>query len=292
VITGANSAVGQNLIQYISQSSTIVPTRIRAVVRDVSRADGLRPLAAEIIEVNFHDPASLREAVEGAEALVHLPGTLWPRNGESLWDANSQPAIAVIEALKSDSLKSFVYLSHPGADHHSKNGFLQAKGIAEQVILGAGFPGSILRVPMILGQGNQTLDQIIRETRRPISPVISGGATQVQPVSQTDIVAAITWAISAPLAPMRTFYITGPETITYADLLNRVARKLDKRPKILSVPRFLARLVGWALGAKNYSAAIGTNFTEHLDKRQEPREVFPFTLAPVNETLDRIFPMA
>lgn len=292
MITGANSAIGQNLIQYISQSSTIVPTRIRAVVRDVSRSENLRPLAAEIIEVNFHDPASLREAVQGAEALVHLPGTLRPRNGENLWDANSQPAIAVIEALKPDSLKSFVYLSHPGADHESKNGFLQAKGIAEQAILGAGFPGSIFRVPMILGRGNQTLEQIIQEARRPISPIIGGGTTQVQPVSQTDIVAAITWAISEPLAPMRTFYITGPETITYADLLNRVARRIGKRPKILPIPRFLARLVGWASGAKNYSAAIGTNFTEHLDMYQEPREEFPFTLAPVNETLDRIFPMS
>jgi NAD dependent epimerase/dehydratase family enzyme len=91
---------------------------------------------------------------------------------------------------------------------------------------------------------------------------------------------------------MRTFYITGPETITYADLLNRVARKLGKRPKILPIPKFMARLAGWTLGATNYSAAIGTNFTEHLDKRQEPRQQFPFTLAPVNETLDRIFPMS
>jgi uncharacterized protein YbjT (DUF2867 family) len=292
VITGANSAVGQNLIQYISQSPSIVPTRIRAVVRDVSQAAGLRPLAAEIIEVNFHDPDSLREAVQGAEALVHLPGTLWPKTGESLWDANSQPAIAVIEALKSDSLKSFVYISHPGADQDSKNGFLQAKGIAEQAILGAGFPGSIFKVPMILGKGNQTLEQIIQETKRPISPIIGGGSTKVQPVSQTDIVAAIAWAITEPLAPMRTFYITGPETITYADLLNRVARKLGKRPKILPIPKFMARLAGWTLGATNYSAAIGTNFTEHLDKRQEPRQQFPFTLAPVNETLDRIFPMS
>lgn len=292
MITGANSAVGQNLIQYISQSSTIVPTRIRAVVRDVSRADALRPLAAELIEVDYHDPASLREAVQGAEALVHLPGTLRPRNGESLWDANGQPAIAVIEALKSDSLKSFVFLSHPGADEDSRNGYLQAKGSAEKAILGAGFPGSIFRVPMILGQGNNSLEQLIRAARRPISSVIGGGATQVQPVSQTDIVAAIAWAISEPLAPMRTFYITGPETVTYADLLNRVARRIGKRPKIFPVPKFLARLKGWIGGDRNYSAVLDTLFTEHLDKRQEPREVFPFTLAPVNETLDRIFPMS
>ena len=98
MISGANGAVGQNLIRLLSQSAKIVPTRIRALVRDLRRADKLRPLAAELIEVNYRDPAALRVAVEGAEAVVHLAGALKPRLGESLWEANGETALNILEA--------------------------------------------------------------------------------------------------------------------------------------------------------------------------------------------------
>jgi NADH dehydrogenase len=297
VISGANGAVGQNLIRLLSQSAKIVPTRIRALVRDLRRADKLRPLAAELIEVNYRDPAALREAVEGAEAVVHLAGALKPRLGESLWEANGETALNILEAARPSDLKCFVFLSHPGADLDSRNGFLQAKGIVEREVLDAGLPGAIFRVPMILGQGNDSLERVIRCARAPFSPVVGGGAVRVQPVSQVDVVAAIEWALSDPPRPMRTLNLAGPETLTYADLLYRVANRIGRRPRIFPVPKFLARLVGWSAGAVssaggNDRAALDTFFTEYLERRVVPRGELPFSLAPVNETLDRIFPLS
>lgn len=287
--------MGKNLIQRLSEGAGIVPTRIRALIRNLERGADLRPTSAELIEVDYRDAKSLRDAVEGAEALVHLAGALKPRPGESLWEANGETTLALLEAVRPEDLRCFIYLSHPGADIDSKNAFLQAKGEAERAILGANLPGAIFRAPIILGQGNFALQDLIRRARAPLSPVVGGGSVRLQPVSQSDVIAAIEWALSAPAQPMRTVSLAGPETVTYADLLYRVAGRIGKRPKILPVPKFLARLAAWVAGSVSPSpgsnhAMLDTVFTEYLETGENPRSDLPFTLAPVNEILDRIFP--
>ncbi len=297
VVTGANGAVGQALIQHFSQGSDIVPRRIRALVRSVARAEALRPLAAELIEIDYSNPLSLREAVEGAEAIVHFAGGLKTRPGESLWESNCGTTLALLEAVKGIHLRCFVFLSHPGSDLDARNGFLQSKGIAEKRILDAALPGAIFRVPMILGQGNESLERILLKVRAPIAPLVGGGSVRVQSVSQSDVIAAIEWVLSAPPMPMQTMGLSGPDTVTYADLIGRVARRLGKQPKLFPVPKLLARLAGWATEAVSPAtgsdrAALDTIFTEHIEPAgASAKSELPFALAPVNETLNRIFPM-
>ncbi len=263
----------------------------------MDRAEALRPLAAELIEIDYSAPLALREAVEGAEAIVHLAGGLKTRPGETLWESNCGTTIALLEAIKGIRPRCFIFLSHPGSDLDARNGYLQSKGIAEKGILDAALPGAIFRVPMILGQGNESLERILRKVRAPVAPLVGGGSVRVQPVSQTDVVAAIEWALSNPPMPMRTMGLSGPDTVTYADLIGRVARRLGKRPKLIPVPKFLTRLTGWAAEAMSPAAggdraALDTIFTEHIDPSGGSiKSELPFTLAPVNETLNRIFPM-
>ncbi len=287
--------MGKNLIQRLSEGAGIVPTRIRALIRDLRRAEDLRPMSAELVEVDYRDATSLREAVEGAEALVHLAGALKPRPGESLWEANGETTLALLEAVRPVDLKCFIYLSHPGADIDSRNGFLQSKGTAEKAIRDANLPGAIFRAPIILGQGNFAIEGLIRRARAPLSPVVGGGSVRLQPVSQSDVIAAIEWALAAPARPMRTVSLAGPETVTYADLLYRVAGRIGKRPKIFPVPKFLARLAAWAASSVSPSAGsnravLDTVFSEYLETGDKSKSDLPFTLAPVNEILDRIFP--
>ena len=80
--------------------------RLRALVRSLKRAQSLRSLQAEIIEVNYQRPESLQIVIEGADAVVHLAGALLPRRGEALLDARlrllrwagiSQPASSITQ---------------------------------------------------------------------------------------------------------------------------------------------------------------------------------------------------
>jgi NADH dehydrogenase len=295
VITGANGAVGASLIKYLGEVLPAGPTRLRGLVRSLERAQSLSALAAEVVKVDYHRPDSLQGAVVGADAVVHLSGTLLTHPGETLLEANVETTRAVVEASTSAGVKTFVYLSFPGANPASKNSYLRSKGMAEEIIQGAGFSGAIFRVPMILGPGSPSLVRLCKMAVAPLVPLLGGGSVRIQPISQDNVLAAIKWAISFASQPVRVLDLVGPETLTYAELLRRVGQRLGRRPRVFRVPK----AAGWlsALLAGGLVPSLGWNrsvfdvlFNEHLADPSHARAVLPFTLTSVNEALDQAVP--
>jgi NADH dehydrogenase len=261
-------------------------------VRSLARAQSLRALGAEIVVVGYRRPETLRDAVVGAEVVVHLAGALVPRRGESLRQANVDATRAVVEAAAAAGVKTCVYLSFPGADPASKNQYLGSKGMAEAVIQQAGFAGAILRVPMILGPASPALVQLRRMARAPLLPLVGGGAVRLQPIAEADVLSAIAWAIAAAARPLRVLNLVGPETLTYAELVRRVNKRLGTRPRVLHIPKAAAWLSAYLAGA--LVPSLGWNpsvfdilFKEHLADPAEAHAALPLTLTPVHAALDQ-----
>jgi len=295
VITGANGAVGTSLIKYLGEVLPAGPTRLRGLVRSLERAQSLSALAAEVVKVDYHRPVSLQEAVVGADAVVHLSGALLAHPGETLLEANVETTRAVVKAATSAGVKTFVYLSFPSANPASKNCYLRSKGMAEEIIRGAGFSGAIFRVPMILGPGSPSLVKLRQIAVAPLVPLLDGGSVRIQPISQDNVLAAIKWALSFATQPFRVLDLVGPETLTYVELLRRVGQRLGRRPRVFRVPK----AAGWlsALLAGSLVPSLGWNrsvfdvlFNEHLADPSHARAVLPFALTSVNEVLDQAVP--
>lgn len=264
-------------------------------MRSLDRSHDLRPLDAEILEVRYADPASVRHCVEGADAVVHLAGALLPRSPETLIEANTDTTRAVAEAAEAAGVKHFVYLSFPGADPASRNGYLRSKGFAEEILRQRRFAGAIFRVPMILGPGCPSVSKLRQLASAPLTPLVSGGSVRLQPIALADVLAAIEWALSLPPGqPLLVLDLVGPETVSYAELLRRVGQRMGRRPRIFPIPR----TAGWvsAVLAGMLAPSLGWNrsvfdilFKEHLGDSSHARASLPFAFTPVNETLDRVF---
>jgi uncharacterized protein YbjT (DUF2867 family) len=292
VITGANGAVGTALIRYFSAEASPGARRLRALVRRSTRGQPLHALGAEAIVVDYRQPETLRDAVRGAEVVVHLIGALLPRRGETLVQANVGATQAVVEAAASAGVKTWVYLSFPGADPASTNQYLGSKGMAEAIVQQAGFAGAILRVPMILGPASPAVAQLRRMARAPVLPLVDGGAVRLQPIAEADVLAAMAWAIAAAPKPLQVLDLVGPETLTYADLLRRVGDRLGTRPRVLHIPKAAAWLSAYLAGV--FAPSLGWNrsvfdilFNEHLADPAEARAALPLPLTPVQTALDQ-----
>ena len=292
VITGANGAVGTALIRYLSEGGPLGAVHLRALVRSPAGARSLHALGVEVIIVDYCQPEALRGAVAGADVAVHLAGALLPRRGETLLQANVETTQALVEATTSAGVKTFVYLSFPGADLASPNRYLRSKGMAEGIMQQAGFAGAIFRVPMILGPDSPSAVQLRRMASAPLLPLVSGGAVRLQPIAQADVLAAIAWTIAAAPRPLRVLNLVGPETLTYAELLRRVCARLRKHPRVLRIPKGAAWLSACLAGA--LAPALGWNcsvfdilFHEHLADPAEARATLPFALTPVHAALDQ-----
>ena len=241
--------------------------------------------------VDYRQPEALRGAVAGADVAVHLAGALSPRRGETLLQANVDTTRALVEAATSAGLKTFVYLSFPGADPVSQNRYLRSKGMAEAIIQQAGFAGAIFRVPMILGPDSPAAVQLRRMASTPLLPLVRGGAVRLQPIAQADVLAAIAWAMAVAPRPLRVLNLVGPETLTYAALLRQACERLGKRPRLLPIPKAAAWLIACLAGA--LVPALGWNrsvfdilFNEHLADSGEARATLAMTLTPVHAALD------
>jgi uncharacterized protein YbjT (DUF2867 family) len=294
VITGANGAVGTALIRHLSAGAPLGATRLRALVRSSARAQSLCALGAEVLVVDYRQPEMLRHAVAGAEVAVHLAGALLPRGGETLRQANVEVTRAVVDAAATAGVKTCVFLSFPGADPVSKNQYLGSKGMAEAIIQQAGFAGAILRLPIILGPESAAVVQLRRMARIPLLPLVGGGAVRLQPIAEVDVLAAIAWAIAVAPRPLHVLNLVGPEMLTYAELLRRVGDRLGTRPRVLYLPKAVARLSAYLAGA--LVPSLGWNrsvfdvlFNEHLADPAEARAILPFALTPVHAALDQAF---
>ncbi len=269
--------------------------RLRALVRDMGRSENLRDLPAEVIEVDYDDPESLARAVEGADCVAHLAGSLVPRAGDSLLQANLITTKNIVEASKSCGVKSFVYLSFPGADSRAENEYLRTKGQAEDLIEGNFGSGAIFRVPMILGPDTQATNQIKRLLASSVVPLVAGGAVRVQPIYLGDVLSAVEWALLHPEAPLTRMNLVGPDTLLYRELLMRAGQRLGKRPRILTIPRRPARAASSIISRLSPSSPMSRTvfdiiFYEHLCSDEETRNAMPITSTGVDEILDLSLP--
>jgi uncharacterized protein YbjT (DUF2867 family) len=292
VITGANGAVGTALLRYFNDGTPLGTVHLRTLVRSPAGAQALHALGAEVIIVDYRQPEALRGAVAGADVAVHLAGALLPRRGETLLQANVETTQALVKAATSTGVKTFVYLSFPGADPASPNLYLHSKGMAEAIIKQAGFAGAIFRVPMILGPDSPAAVQLRRMASTPLVPLVDGGTVRIQPIAEADVLAAIAWAIAVAPRPLHVLNLVGPETLTYAELLHRVCNRLGKRSRVLRIPKAAAWLSACLAGA--LVPALGWNrsvydilFHEHLADPAEARTTLPLALTPVQAALDQ-----
>lgn len=294
-ITGANGAVGKALIERLGGNPAIGPVRLRALVRDLGRSANLRDLPADLMEVDYDDAESLSRAVEGADCVAHLAGSLVPRAGDSLLGANLLTTKNVAEASKSCGVKSFVYLSFPGADARSENEYLRTKGQAEDVIVENFDSGAIFRVPMILGPDTPAMNQIKRLLASSVVPLVAGGSVRIQPIYLGDVIGAVEWAIHHPEAPLARMNLVGPDTLFYRELLMRAGLRLGKRPRILTIPRGLGRAASSIIGRLAPSSPMSRTvfdiiFYEHLCSDEDARSAMSIPATGIDETLDLSLP--
>lgn len=103
----------------------------------------------------------------------------------------------------------------------------------------------ILRPTLIYGRGrDKNLTEIVRFVRRwGFFPILGQAAGLRQPVRAEDVAAVCVAALTVSTAANRAYNISGGETLSYRDMVGRIFRAIGKSPRLVTVPRWLFRLV-------------------------------------------------
>jgi NADH dehydrogenase len=291
LVTGANGNLGRRLLGRLAGERAL-----RAVVRSERAAAAVRAAAAapepEVRVVDYGDAEALAGAAQGCTHAVHLVGILKQGRTSRYEDAHERSCRALARAAEAAGLRRIVYLSILGSRPDASNPCLASKGRAERILLEARTPALVLRVPMVLGEGDHAARAILREAMAPVAFLVRGGASLEQPIYAGDVVEAIVRGLDAPGLDGATLDLAGPESLTHRALVERAAALLGRRASVLPLPKGLALAAAWLAERLLSDAPLTPAMLGVLDHddRIDPTEAtrrLGLSLTPLDEALRR-----
>lgn len=243
-VFGGSGFVGRHTVRALAKWGY----RVRAAERRPDLAGHLQPMGAvgqiHAVQANLRYPQSVRRAIEGADAVVNLVAIL-AEHGESTFEAlHFEGARTVAEAAREAEVDSLVHISAIGADPSATSHYAQSKGRGERAVLEA-FPDAVVHRPsLIFGPEDQLFNRFGAMAQiSPVLPLIGGGKTRFQPVYVGDVAEAIARAVDGQAKAGTIYELGGPEVVTFKQILSLVRDYTDRRPLLLPVPFWLAKLM-------------------------------------------------
>ena len=233
LITGANGHLGRRLISRLRGDCEVV-----AAVRSERAAAMLEGSGARVCIVDYGNSDALANAAAGCEAAVHLAGIIRETAANRYADAHEGTARALGRV---GGIRRIVCLSVVGAAPDSPNACLASKAAAESLLLSGGAVASVLRVPMVLGEGDYASLALGRRASGALSLTFRADSFE-QPVYAGDVVDAIAALLERADAP-ELVELAGPERITRRELTRRAGRVLGRRTLLVSLPIAAGRVL-------------------------------------------------
>jgi NADH dehydrogenase len=240
LVTGGTGFVGGHVVQALRASDQ----QVRALVRNRSGGAKLESWDVELAEGDVTSPESLRRAIEGADAVVHLVAIRQGKR-EEFERVMVDGTRNLLAAAKEAGVGRFVHMSALGTSAETKDlvPYYDAKWHMEQDVKASGIPYVIFRPSFIFGPDGGILPTFAKLARlTPVTPVIGSGRQRIQPIWADDVGAYFARALTEEAAANRTFEIGGPEAVSWNEFWERLKRARGiKRPSV-HVPIGLMRV--------------------------------------------------
>jgi uncharacterized protein YbjT (DUF2867 family) len=241
-VFGGSGFIGRYVVHRLARTGKTV----RVAVRNTDRALFLKtagqigqivPLYAPVT-----DAAAVHRAVEDAEWVVNLVGTLTESRAASFQAIHVDAAARVADAAAKAGAQRLVHVSALGANATSDSRYAASKGEGENAVRAA-FPGAtILRPSFVFGPEDNFFNRFAGMTRMlPFMPVIEG-ATRMQPVYAGDVADAIVAALQSDTAVGKTYELGGPKVWLFVDLLAYILKVTGRSMPLVNMPVPLVRL--------------------------------------------------
>jgi uncharacterized protein YbjT (DUF2867 family) len=232
LVTGATGTVGSEVVRQVSAAG--VP--VRALVRDPARGEALAGPGVEIVPGDLLDPASLDSALDGVDKLFLL--TAFTPDQET-------PAANAIAAAQRAGGVHVVRMSVVGASEDSS--FATGRGCArtERQLSQSGLDWTVLQphafMQNVLGNaGTIATEGALYGTT---------GEGRIGTVDTRDIASVARTVLTEPGHTGKTYVLTGPESLTHADMAATLAAVLDKEVRYVDVTpdQYEQTLLGYGL---------------------------------------------
>lgn len=241
MVTGAFGYSGRYIAERLLQAGQ----RVRTLTHSPSRAHPFGD-RIEVHPFSFEDPDRLAASLEGAAVLYN---TYWVRfnHHEFSYAAAVEHTRVLFTAARAAGVSRVVHVSITNPSESSPLEYFRGKAVLEQELRASGLSHAILRPAVLFGGEDILINNIAWVLRHaPVFGVFGDGRYRLQPIHVEDF-ADLAVEQGADRTD-RTIDAIGPETFTYRELIEVLARAIGVRRPIVSIPPRLGLLAGWLAG--------------------------------------------
>lgn len=269
-IYGGSGFVGR----YIARRMAKAGWRVRVAVRNPNEAIFVRPYGVvgqvEPILCNIRDDASVRAAMQGAEAVVNCVGILVETGRNRFDPVQAEGAARVARLAAEEGVARMVQISAIGADVDALSDYAASKGEGEMAVQKYMPDAVILRPSIVFGPEDDFFNRFAGMARNsPVLPVVGQG-TLFQPVYVDDVAQAAVLGVIGK-AEGGIYELGGPEVDTFRGLMVRMLDVIHRRRLILNMPNWIARIMAWGFDLLQ-SITLGL-FTNRMITRDQVKNL-------------------
>ncbi|MBI4564236.1 MAG: NAD(P)H-binding protein [Planctomycetes bacterium] len=241
VVTGAYGYSGK----YITRRLLAERKTVRTITNSLHRED---PFDGRVkaFPLSFDQPDKLVDALCGASVLYN---TYWVRfnQPEFRHSVAVENTKILFQAAKTAGVERIIHVSITNPSEESPLEYFRGKAILERNLRESGLSYAILRPTVLFGREDILINNIAWILRQfPIFGVFGDGNYRLQPMFVDDLA-----RLAVREGERRQNVVIdaiGPETFTYRELVQVIARCIGKERPIVSIPDWLGYAVGWCLG--------------------------------------------
>jgi nucleoside-diphosphate-sugar epimerase len=273
-ITGGTGFVGSHVIDLALATGHDV--------RALTRRDRSERVPVTWVKGDLGSRDALRELVHGADAVIHVAGTIGATSAAGFEEGNVTGTLAMLAAATAGGLHRFVHVSSLAAREPKLSLYGASKARAEDLVRSSGLDWSIVRPPAVYGPGDKETLELFRMAKLGLMLMPPKGRLSLIHV---DDLARLLLAMAAPPAPSHTLIEPDdgrPGGWTHRAFAQTLARAVGTKAAILSSPSVLLRLAAradqWIRGSNAKLTVDRAAYFAHRDWVVQPRHAAPQAL--------------
>lgn len=255
-VTGGSGGLGQHLLRYWAELENC---EFRILVHNTP---GHFP-GCSTVKGDLLDRSSLVEATRGMDGVVHLAALTHANSREDYFRVNVEGTKNLLEACAINGVQRFIHVSS-GAAHPGGGSYSESKLRAEELVKNSGLKWVIFRPSEVYGPNSpDAINKLIQWIQGfAVVPVIGNGRYILSPAYIDDVISIMGQCAFDPAMTGKTLVVSGPEVMTYAELVDRICHFLNVKRLKVFIPVILMKVLVEAL------ALLGSRF---LVRDQIPR---------------------
>lgn len=284
-ITGASGFVGSHLVKALSEDESI--DNIFALYRKKEQIAFLPKINPVIGDLDSLPDINCDASID---IFIHLAGYFKNESKKLCESINLQGTRNAIAFCKNNGIKKMLFYSTINVDLKSKGCYASTKLAAEEEVKKSSLEYIILRPALIYEGRKGSLGKIMGYVEKlPFVPVFGSGKAKEQPIHIKELI-DLTVAMIKDFKPGTTLYAAGKDAMTFKEMIQIIARAMNKKTRVVPIPAKPVRAVLRLFEKAGIHIGVSSEQVAHMSEdlfadMDETLKLYPIELKPFEENI-------